>query len=537
MLVLATPALRLNRNPRPRIKRCSRYPPQINRAVAAERRANMDRQPEPQSLTATGSWPRRQERAPAERALPCKSSTLSTVPQLLGPLTAAFCEHLLAKGKPIKLTIDAYENDAAVLSSLKTTLESCKVSLQAAGSTVEYHIYDKDFILANIKYLKPVLFSDNASSDYYDYVIANPPYYKLNKDSAQAKAMAEFVEGQPNIYALFMALASVMTKPGGEAVFITPRSFCSGLYFKRIREWLLGNIKIKAIHIFESRKEVFENILQESVIIKAKKAADCCKSITITVSQDRFLDKITVLEVPAQLVIHKNTRSTYIRIPTSQKDVEILRMVDRWPNTLHQLGFEISTGPIVAFRANEYLLPRADNNKGCYPVLWMHNLRDMNVVWPLMKTGKAPCITINEETSSLLLPVKNYVLIKRFSSKEQRRRLDAAVLLASEFNYDCIGLENHLNYIHKPLGDLSIYEAFGIAAILNTALLDGYFRTLNGSTQVNATEVRDIPLPSIEKITEVGKLAFDARFSNARNELEIKVYGLLGLTLNGVTNE
>ena len=73
-------------------------------------------------------------------------------------------------------------------------------------------------------------------------------------------------------------------------------------------------------------------------------------------------------------------------------------------------------------------------------------------------------------------------------------------------NFPKIGLENHVNYIHKINGELSLYEAVGIAAILNTTYVDKYFRALNGNTQVNATDMRHIPLPSIEDILLVGKL-------------------------------
>ena len=68
-----------------------------------------------------------------------------------------------------------------------------------------------------------------------------------------------------------MAVAANMLKPKGEMVFITPRSFCSGLYYKKFREWLLNNVQITNIHIFESRKDVFDKdkVLQENIIIKA----------------------------------------------------------------------------------------------------------------------------------------------------------------------------------------------------------------------------------------------------------------------------
>ncbi len=130
-----------------------------------------------------------------------------------------------------------------------------------------------------------------------------------------------------------------------------------------------------------------------------------------------------------------------------------------------------------------------------------------------------------------MLPAKNYVLVKRFTSKEQKRRLHAAVLMKYDFPYDCIGLENHVNYIYRPRGVISPYEAYGLAAILNTELLDNYFRAINGNTQVNATEIRDLPLPSIEII--IGKVAFQyAQNKKCGFELEKEIYRILGLEPN-----
>ena len=46
-----------------------------------------------------------------------------------------------------------------------------------------------------------------------------------------------------NIYTLFMAMSCHLLKKEGQFVFVTPRSWTSGLYFKRFRKYLLDNLR------------------------------------------------------------------------------------------------------------------------------------------------------------------------------------------------------------------------------------------------------------------------------------------------------
>ncbi len=51
----------------------------------------------------------------------------------------------------------------------------------------------------------------------------------------------------------------------------------------------------------------------------------------------------------------------------------------------------------------------------------------------------------------------------------------------------------------------------GIAAFLNSTLVDRYFRIANGNTQVNATELRKLPLPPLERLTKIGERVISLR--------------------------
>jgi adenine-specific DNA-methyltransferase len=428
----------------------------------------------------------------------------------IGMLSAAFCERLLNSSKTYNISLDTYENDTKLIAHLDKTLRKCKTVLEDRGHIFKYKIIKEDFILNNPNYLnKETLFGTSSQPIYYDYIVSNPPYYKLNKNSPQAQIMNEFVSGQPNIYSFFMALSLEMLKNDGQMVFITPRSFCSGLYFRRFRKWLIEHGNINNIHVFESRKDVFtkEKVLQENVIMRLSpknEAKELRRTVITKSSNSQFYD-LHKLEIDYEDIFHRKNGDVFIKVPSSKLDIKIQRIINSWRYTLNKHGFKISTGPIVSFRAIKFLLPEFKDNKSMVPLLWMHNIKGMDTIWPIHNLKKEQAVKISEQSKVLLLPTNNYVLVKRFSSKEQKKRVHAGVLLKSKMKFDQIGIENHLNYIYRYNGLLSVEEVYGVAGILNTSIMDIFFRMLNGSTQVNAVDIENLPFPSLGEIQLIGK--------------------------------
>ncbi|WP_143822480.1 MULTISPECIES: hypothetical protein [unclassified Muribaculum] len=103
------------------------------------------------------------------------------------------------------------------------------------------------------------------------------------------------------------------------------------------------------------------------------------------------------------------------------------------------------------------------------------------------------------------MPNKNYILLRRFSSKDDDSRLIAAPYFGNMSKYELIGIENKLNYMHRPGGRLKRDEVMGISALLNSNIFDTYFRTFNGNTNVSATELKIMPMPDIGTIQEIGR--------------------------------
>ena len=53
--------------------------------------------------------------------------------------------------------------------------------------------------------------------------------------------------------------------------------------------------------------------------------------------------------------------------------------------------------------------------------------------------------------------------------------------------------------------DINEDVIYGLYGIYNSTLYDKYYRILNGSTQVNATEINNIPIPNEKIIKDIGK--------------------------------
>lgn len=427
----------------------------------------------------------------------------------IGTLSAAVCERIASLRTPRKIELVLYETDESIIPLLDKNMAFCRSALQEAGHSMSYRIHNSDFILSNSHVFggQLTLFDTGIKEDKFNAVIMNPPYFKIAKDSQYAQIMHLIVHGQPNIYALFMALASKMLKPEGELAAITPRSFCNGLYFRGFRRWFFGCMSLKHIHLFGSRTDAFRGakVLQESVITLAQRSIDTLDAISISTSFGHdSLEKAKSRQMPVGDIVDDTNSDMVIRIPENDQDTKIMKLVDSWSKGFEELGLGVSTGPVVMFRAKEFLL---DSVNGQAPLLSVHNVRPFETIWPVHKKNKPIAFKVCDGALKrrLLLPTRNYVLLRRFSAKEERRRLTASCFLADNENKPYVALENHLNYVYHRSRELTTDEIYGIAALFNSSLLDRFFRTISGNTQVNATELRTMKFPDLETVARIGK--------------------------------
>ena len=422
----------------------------------------------------------------------------------VGSLSAAVCERVLDGPSPRRIEIHLYENDPALLGPLRDVLRNAREDLQAAGHGLDTTIHERDFVLETVRRGDQGVRFDADEPDAFDAVIMNPPYFKIGADSPQSRVMADTIRSQPNIYNLFMARAVEMLRPGGTLVAITPRSFCNGLYFRAFRRWFFARMALKHVHLFESRKDTFDSVLQESVITVSERSPDPRPRVRVTTSQGKDVpDRPRGQELSLAMILDDAGGDMLLRIPSTPEDVQILETVEAWPHRFAELGLRISTGPVVLFRAEEFLLSAPDGEESA-PLLQPHNVQPFQTAWPLAKRNKPTAFRVCPASLKHLVPTRNYILLRRFSAKEERRRLTASCCLRADWSCPHLALENHLNYVYHADRELSPDEVYGLVALFNSVLLDRYFRTISGNTQVNATEIRAMRFPDLGRVATIG---------------------------------
>ena len=414
-----------------------------------------------------------------------------------GSLTAALIARILREAPELQVEVVAAEIDPTAAAHLDETLADCVKVAASQGTQVAANVLRADLIAEATGLGRD---SGHLAAP-FDLVIMNPPYRKLAAQSPERRALLAEGVDCPNLYAAFLAIGVQALGPGGQIVAITPRSFANGPYFGAFRRFFLEQMTLRQVHVFESRSIVFadSDVLQENIIFCATRSGDRGQ-VVLSVSRGH-IDEASSRSVTYAEVVKPGDPNQFIHIPAGETDASTTDMFAALPCALPELDIRVSTGRVVDFRAREHLRdkPAADT----VPLIYPGNLRDGRVHWPL-PIRKPQALATGPDTRKLLLPSERYVVVKRFSAKEERRRVVAAIYDPEDVNADDVGFENHLNVFHHRGRGLQANVATGLCLWLNSTAVDQFFRTFSGHTQVNATDLRSMRYPSSGQLSSLG---------------------------------
>lgn len=439
-------------------------------------------------------------------------------------LSAAFADECIRRNRTKSIDMDFYDLEDSIHSYINQSIRLIEDALRERGVKANSRFHCGDFIQSfssgflNSEDFFPV----GEKTEKYTHIIMNPPYKKIQSSGNHRKWLRSAGIETVNLYSGFLSLALKRLCSGGELVAIIPRSFCNGPYYKSFREQLFQETAIQQIHIFDCRKDAFSDnqVLQENIIIhlikdKKQGKVKITSSATADFKLDETSNSITVSNLTTRTVnfdsiVKLNDKEKFIHIASSSFDQRIIDRLSLFSCSLEDIDINVSTGPVVDFRMREHIKESFD--RGLAPLIFPSHANEGTVKWPIQKKPNA--ISVSKETMSSLWANKGYyVVIKRLSSKEEKRRISAAIYDSSDFPGEYVGFDNKLNVIHINKSGLDYQLALGICVYLNCTLLDRFYRLFGGHTQVNATDLRSLHYPDVTSLRRIGNRAAKVELS------------------------
>jgi len=384
-------------------------------------------------------------------------------------------------------------------------------------------------------------------TDSFDFVVGNPPYRKIGRlDRELKEVFRASLYGHPNAYGLFLHAGLEMLRPTGILGYIIPRSMLSGLYFKNLRRFIEQQATLREITLIAERKKVFKNVLQGTMILVIQRQPRDMDSATISLhplktAVARSVVDLETRQMPAaqvdqrQVVRHLNGTSVWF-VADTRRTYDILDKILGHHPLLSSpaVGCPARTGPIVWNRVKPLL--RSSPEANTLPLIWATDVGRFTFASGSAGESRPPYLKTGPRTRRLMNRGLS-LLVQRVTADEQPHRLVACV--PEHFCAEHAAgyfVENHLNVI-QPCADAPPIDLYYLLGILCSDVIEFFFRTMNGNTQVSATELNLMPIPRCDRESRIVALARqlqDTQESAARASLEqqlneqvAEAYGLI----------
>jgi adenine-specific DNA-methyltransferase len=371
----------------------------------------------------------------------------------------------------------------------------------------------------------------------FDFVVGNPPYFKIKGMNDDLKNIfSRSIYGHPNAYGLFIHAGIEMLKKDGKLGFIVPRSMLSGLYFKKLREFIEGKTSVKEIVYISERKKIFENVLHGTMLLSLERNRDSEKTVNISFIQSlKEIGTQSSISVDRDKVIQSLNGTTIWFVADSQEMYNIInRIIKEHPLLSGQeINCKAKTGQIVWNRVKSLL--NTNSSQNTLPLIWATDVGKFGFSFNRMGTARPCYLKVNSKTENLIVKGSS-ILIQRVTADEQHSRI-VACMPEEFYKKECNGyfVENHLNII-QPIKEESSINLYFILGILNSEIIEFFFRAMSGNTQVSATELNLLPIPigryehEISSIADMIQKTIDDKKKNKLltelNLLVAKAYGL-----------
>jgi hypothetical protein len=215
----------------------------------------------------------------------------------------------------------------AIVNYCDTSFKSVTIDAVEFNEKMYEAIKDLPFSKKNKVTIHQSDFITYKSQTMYDLTISNPPYFVCKKGYKVPREYTEYIIGRPNIFGIFILKQLSMTRVGGLAAFIIPKSFMNSSYYGKIRDYIKATCKIVLLEDYALDNDFIDTEQATFGLILHK--------------VNKIIDKdLIILETcPYSVKIGEHYAFT--------PDALTLRTLLEGSSTLAELGFAVRTGNVV----------------------------------------------------------------------------------------------------------------------------------------------------------------------------------------------
>lgn len=376
----------------------------------------------------------------------------------------------------------------------------CKLSIYLR--IVDHYNDSKDYeyIANNIK-LNNIINTNTIFTnpdEKFDIILGNPPYFKIRNEVLDtAIEYKKILNGQGNIYALFMQWSLLNIKDKGAICLIVPQSIRSGKYFKKIR-MKLCEYSLKQLLSIDSKKrnQVFLDAEQAILIILLEKRHPSYPKTKVKISYDGIHVK-DIGEFEQSNILSSEALAVPIDTCSYKLFLRIKNSFPKFQDVEPDLTF--GNGLFVWNQNKQYLSFSCQNS---FPIIYANYITENNFIFDeeknnIDKVGARRAFCIPNDNCKNFICTGRKLIIKRTSGIENFIRIKPSIISVDFLDqYPKYYLENHVNFLYNKKDKniaIPIEKLLYISAYLSSDIANFIFKLMNGNTQVSAIELNTLP--------------------------------------------
>ena len=372
-------------------------------------------------------------------------------------------------------------------------------------------------------------------TDFFDIVIGNPPYVQVEKglyDKERFPYSEGKDKGKQNLYKVFVENSYNFTKKNGFATMIVQSSLMADLSSQFTRELLLTRTEIKEILEFPKKAknkdgQVFDSVLQGTCIYFLRhKVPNENHELKISIDNDKTTLGNLQYETLKQSEIIRFYPNGYFIPLVHTKEFNVIKKIQENSIMLKEIITDISQGDLNLTNESKYF----SNNLSDIQLLRGKNIHRYFIYYIsdefIQNNYKKQKVELNYN--------KKFFISQNITGTTDDFRLHFAI---TELNKKF--LFGHT--VNKFSIKSKINEEF-LLGILNSKLLDWYFRKTSTNNHVNGYEIEQLPIfktslkqqqpiiTLVNQILSVKKENPQSDTSDLERKIDRLVYALYGLT-------